>query len=159
MKRFFIIACVVVAAALAGWAGWHSFSSAPLPAPGAAPMAVPAKVLSSSASMPALLPVASTTLVVFDGTKNIVNSAVPVAATSTVFSVVKAAAANTGLAFDYKVYPGTGILITEIGDKINGAGGAYWQYWVNGAYATEGADHATVHAGDRIEWKFTASQQ
>jgi len=122
-------------------------------------MAVPAEVPSSSASAPALLPVASATLVVFDGTKNIVNGAVPVAATSTVFLVVQTAAANAGLAFNYKAYPGTGILITEIGDKINGAGGAYWQYWVNGVYATEGADHTAVHAGDRIEWKFTASQQ
>ncbi len=155
MKRVFIIACIVAAAALAGWAGWHSFSSAPA----AAPIAVSTEAPSSSVSMPALPSVASATLVVFDGTKDIVNGTVSIIAASTVFSVVQVAAANAGLAFNYKVYPGTGILITEIGDKINGVGGAYWQYWVNGVYATEGADHTAVHAGDRIAWKFTASQQ
>lgn len=145
MKRFVIITCIAGAVALALWAGWSSIFPAPVTEPSGPP--------------PASGVVPSATLVIFDGTKDIFHGVVPLAPTSTVFALVQTAAASSGLPFAYRAYPGMGLLITKIGGKINGKGGAYWQYWVNGAYATEGADHTAVYAGDRIEWKFTASQQ
>ncbi len=47
-----------------------------------------------------------------------------------------------------------GDLITQIGDRVNGTGGNYWQYWVNNNYASVGADSYIVKGRDVIEWKF-----
>lgn len=58
-----------------------------------------------------------------------------------------------------KEYKGLGALIEQIGSTANGAGGRYWQYWVNNSYASVGADQYTIKPGDVIEWKFAPSQQ
>ena len=58
----------------------------------------------------------------------------------------------------YKSFPGLGKLITSIGDKENGKGGAYWQYWVGDEYAKVGASSYMPQEGDEIKWKFTKQQ-
>lgn len=78
---------------------------------------------------------------------------------STAFDVLRAAAAAKNLALEHKTYPGMGVLVTRIGDGRNGAGGAYWQYWINGAYATVSADNAAIHPNDVLEWRLTSSAQ
>ena len=62
------------------------------------------------------------------------------------------------IAFIYKDFPGLGSLVDQIGEKKNGDGGKYWQYWVNGDYAKVGADAYGINPGDSILWKF-ANQQ
>lgn len=82
-----------------------------------------------------------------------------IAASGAVLDVTRSFAEKNGLALETKTYPGMGTLVTRIGESKNGAGGAYWQYWVNGNYATVSADNATVRPGDQIEWKFSNSEQ
>lgn len=82
-----------------------------------------------------------------------------VAADGTVLDAIRDFAAENSLAFETKTYPGMGILVIRVGDSKNGAGGAYWQYWMNGKYATSAADSVAVHPGDSIEWKFSDSAQ
>src|SRR3989344_7748947 len=64
-----------------------------------------------------------------------------------------------GIDVAYETFTGLGELITRIGDKRNGTGGKYWQFWVNGAYSQVGASSYIPRVGDVIEWKFTPSQQ
>lgn len=47
-----------------------------------------------------------------------------------------------------------GILVEQIGDKVNGEGGKYWQYWVNNVSIPRSSDSYILSAGDVIEWKF-----
>ena len=142
-----MIVAVVVVGALLIWAMVLNVVR-----PAQAPPIAPSAALLSPAA-------ASATLVVFDGTKNILEASVSVSATSTVFSTLQSLAANSGISLAFREYPGVGYLVTKIGDMTNGAGGAYWQYWVNGVYAQESADHTPVHGGDNVLWKFASSQQ
>ena len=66
------------------------------------------------------------------------------------------AAAN--IPFEYKEYSGLGALVTKIGDKSNGTGTSYWQYWVNNKMPPVGASSYQPRAGDIIEWKFLPDQ-
>ena len=50
--------------------------------------------------------------------------------------------------------PADSILVQSIGSDVNGDGGRWWQYWINGAYGTVGADHAALKNGDEVEWRF-----
>lgn len=149
-KRTWIVAGVAIAAVFVLWEFSYFIAS---------PDGVttsPATTISPS------LPSTSTaqvTLIVFDGEKNTLDTSMPVFETSTVFSLLQSATASSGVAFAYKDYPGMGYLVTKIGDKTNGAGEVYWQYWINGAYAEKSADQQPIHNGDIIDWKFTASQQ
>jgi hypothetical protein len=140
-KYLFIVGGIIIVGALFLW-------------PIGSVVKAPVRVDSTTISVP----IASTTLVIFDGTKNIFDGTVAATETSTVFSVLELAAASSGIALSYKNYPGMGYLVTKIGDKTNGADSAYWQYWVNNNYATQGADQHIVNPGDAILWKFTATQ-
>lgn len=74
----------------------------------------------------------------------------------TLWLIMQRELAKKGIALEYDNYGGEfGVLITQIGDKKNGEGGRYWQYFVNGKYATTGASTYRVKAGDVIEWRFT----
>lgn len=57
-----------------------------------------------------------------------------------------------------KDYGTLGVLITKIGDQENGAGGKFWQYWLNKKYGTLGVSKQLVKSGDLIEWRFLAEQ-
>jgi hypothetical protein len=148
-KNLLIVAGITILAVFALWASPYFWSTPTIPV-------LPAITVSTSSPSTST---AQATLIVFNGTKNIIDVSVPVFGTSTVFSVLQSATASSGVAFAYKDYPGMGYLVTKIGDKMNGTGEAYWQYWINGAYAEKSADQQLVHSGDVIDWKFTASQQ
>src|SRR3989344_5335623 len=45
----------------------------------------------------------------------------------------------------------------ELAAKNNSAEGGYWQYWINGNYASVGASEYLLKPGDKIEWKFSKS--
>jgi len=51
--------------------------------------------------------------------------------------------------------PSESVLVVSIDGLGNGNGGRWWQYWINGAYGNVGADHAQLHDGDVVEWRFT----
>jgi hypothetical protein len=74
------------------------------------------------------------------------------------FDVLKRSTQAAGLAFDSKDYKDLGSLVTQLGDKKNGAGNRYWQYWVNNQSPRVGAGAYILHPGDVVEWKFTPSQ-
>ena len=73
------------------------------------------------------------------------------------FAVLERIMAQNSIAFKYKNYGGElGVFIIQIGDKKNGDdGNKFWQYTVNGVYASVGASHYTVQQGDVISWYFT----
>ena len=77
----------------------------------------------------------------------------------TLFLATQRLADANGLAFEYGDYGDMGMLITGLGSRRSGEGGAYWQYWVNGLYAQVGASAYQLQNGDRIEWKLTDAQQ
>jgi hypothetical protein len=55
-------------------------------------------------------------------------------------------------------YGDLGILISQIGDKLNGDGNAYWQYWVNNQQAQIAANDYIISPGDVISWQFRESE-
>ena len=82
-----------------------------------------------------------------------------IVASGTVLDAIQVFAEKNNLSFEIKTYSGMGTLVTRIGGKKNGTSGAYWQYWLNGIYATSSANSVAVRPGDRIEWKFSDSAQ
>ncbi len=46
------------------------------------------------------------------------------------------------------------IFVDSIGPYVGGDDNRYWQYYVNGEYATVGADKIIIKNGDVIEWRF-----
>ena len=98
--------------------------------------------------------------VMFDyGNGNIVSYDLAPAAGENLFQATKDLAAKNNLQFDYKDYKGLGVLVTQIGNDKNGAGGRYWQYWVNDKLAPVGASDYVIRSGDVIEWKFTLPKE
>ncbi|MCX6785183.1 MAG: DUF4430 domain-containing protein [Candidatus Komeilibacteria bacterium] len=77
---------------------------------------------------------------------------VRVAAPATVLTALQAI---KDLPVETKDYGQLGVLITKIGDVANGQEGKYWQYWLNGVYATVGAGQQAIKTNDIIQWKFT----
>jgi len=73
------------------------------------------------------------------------------------FNVTKEVATSNELDFEYKDYDEMGILITRIGDKINGEDEAYWQYWINNEQALVAANSLILEAGDVVTWQFRQS--
>jgi len=47
--------------------------------------------------------------------------------------------------------------VTSINDIQNGKDGGYWQYYVNGRYATTGCSLCHLHDNDVVEWRFELS--
>jgi len=76
----------------------------------------------------------------------------------TAFELTERIAEANNIGFDFKEYSGLGILVTEIGDKTNGEGDMFWQYWVNNKSPEIGAGEYRVQAGDVIMWKFLKYQ-
>ena len=72
--------------------------------------------------------------------------------------IMKNKLAAENIPFEYKEYAGLGALVTKIGDKSNGTGTSYWQYWVNNKRPLVGASSYQPRAGDIIEWKFLPDQ-
>ena len=77
----------------------------------------------------------------------------------TVFDLLKKITEENNLEFSFKEYPDMGVLVESIGNVKNDFGiNKWWQYWVNGQYATVGADKYELKNGDFIEWKYIKGQ-
>jgi Domain of unknown function (DUF4430) len=80
----------------------------------------------------------------------------PVAtANNTAFGILREASATLGFSLSFVPYEiPMGVFVTGINGSMNGDGGRYWQYWVDGAYGMVAADHRALHDGDVIQWTF-----
>ena len=84
---------------------------------------------------------------------------VPIVAEEDLFQVMEKAAKGNDLTLESKEYEGLGVLVTKIGEKKNGEGDRYWQYWVNQQKPEVGAGAYVPQSGDFIEWKFLPFKQ
>jgi hypothetical protein len=50
--------------------------------------------------------------------------------------------------------PPDSVFVHSIGGDVNGDGGRWWQYWIDGVYGSVGASHAALSDGDVLEWRF-----
>lgn len=73
----------------------------------------------------------------------------------TLFELMHRLEIENEVQLSYKTFPGLGVLIESIGEKKNGEGGAYWQYWINNQYAKVGASEYLPKEGDEILWRYT----
>ena len=71
------------------------------------------------------------------------------------FDFTKNELARKNITFEYQEYPSLGSMVTKIGDKKSSEKDGYWQYWINGEYASVGASDYLLKPGDKIEWKFS----
>lgn len=76
----------------------------------------------------------------------------------TVLDLLTRVVQENNFEFKTKDYGDLGILVTQIGDKVNGQDNRYWQYWVNGEQVMVGAGKYKLSGGERIEWKFVESE-
>lgn len=75
----------------------------------------------------------------------------------TVFSILREA--NETLGFDLRWveygWPYDDVYVTSInGSRNDGSRGLWWQYCVNGEYASQGAQHQEVRDGDAVLWTY-----
>ena len=54
--------------------------------------------------------------------------------------------------------PYSAVFIDGINGSMNGDGGRWWVFWVDGAYGNTAADLAVLHGGDHILWRFTVPE-
>lgn len=79
---------------------------------------------------------------------------------NTVFGLLIEASIELGFDVEYVPYEiPQGMFVTAINDTVNGSGGLYWQYWVNGLIGQVAADKQALFDGDHVLWKFTAPEQ
>lgn len=82
-------------------------------------------------------------------------SDIPYVTGATAFSILK----NAMVPIVYDPSTGAGVFVRQIGEKKNGDGGRYWQYWVNGQFALVAADKYLLKRGDQVKWEFAAEQK
>ena len=61
---------------------------------------------------------------------------------------------KSGVALEKRNFPGVGVFIEAI-NGVHNTGNYYWQFWVNGEYATVGASQYALRNGDEVLWKRT----
>jgi hypothetical protein len=75
---------------------------------------------------------------------------------NTAFGILHEASDRLGFALVYRSYDvPPGILVLGINGSMNGEGGRYWLYWVNGVYGTVAADRQALRDGDTVLWRFS----
>jgi hypothetical protein len=79
---------------------------------------------------------------------------IPIVAGDTAFSTLLRVAATKNISVGYKQYS-FGKMITQIGSK-RAEGAYYWALYMNGNYATIGAEDLVVSEGDKLEWRYEA---
>jgi hypothetical protein len=72
----------------------------------------------------------------------------------TVLDLTDKVAKENNLIFKTKDYGSLGVLITQIGEKINGQDNMYWQFLVDDKYSEIGASLYKLQGGEKIEWRF-----
>lgn len=83
---------------------------------------------------------------------------IEISGNTNLLDIMKNKLAAENIPFEYKEYAGLGALVTKIGNKSNGTGTSYWQYWVNNKRPPVGASSYQPRADDIIEWKFLPDQ-
>src|SRR5439155_1089171 len=85
----------------------------------------------------------------------------PVATTNnTAFGILREASVTLGFSLTYVPYEiPKGVFVTGINGSMNGDGGRYWQYWVDGTYGTVAADHKGLGDGDVVQWTFSTPSE
>ncbi len=75
---------------------------------------------------------------------------------NTAFSFLLEGARSLDLSVTWQNYtvPANAVFVSSVGGDVNGNGGRWWQYWIDGAYGSVGADHAALNDGDVLEWRF-----
>ncbi len=78
---------------------------------------------------------------------------------NTAYSLLTEASTRLGFPVQAVLYSvPSGVFVTAINGTTNGQDGKWWQYWVDGAYATIGADHYALKTGDTVLWRFSNDQ-
>lgn len=72
------------------------------------------------------------------------------------FEALETASDIAGWSLRYDNYS-YGKMIVSVNGYDNGDGGAYWQYRVNGVYASVSSDSYAIAHGDSIVWSFSSS--
>jgi hypothetical protein len=73
----------------------------------------------------------------------------------TMFSLLQRSTERNDLSLKYTYYKDfDSMLVDSIGTDVNGEGGKYWQYYVNGDIPMIGCDKYIVSNGDMVLWKF-----
>jgi len=78
---------------------------------------------------------------------------------NTAFGFIREANLTEGFELRWAEYgwPYNDVFVTSINGTANdGAGNLWWQYCVNGAYASVGAASQAIRSGDRITWAYAA---
>lgn len=84
----------------------------------------------------------------------------PVTVNNTAFGILREASATLDFSLTYQLYEvPQGVFVTEINGSVNGEGGRYWQYWVDGAYENVAADHRALREGETVLWSFSIPQE
>ncbi len=63
-----------------------------------------------------------------------------------------------GLVWSNWSAPYSAVFIEGINGSINGEGGRWWVFWVNGTYGSTAADLTVLHGGEAILWRFTTPE-
>lgn len=75
----------------------------------------------------------------------------------TVLELLKTVAQENNLPVMTRDYGSLGVMVTQIGDKINGQDNKYWQYYINGKYSEIGAGSYKLTGSEKIDWRFEAN--
>jgi hypothetical protein len=78
---------------------------------------------------------------------------------NTVFRLLREASVTLGFELDYVEYgwPYNDVFVTSInGTRNDGARNLWWQYCVNGTYASQGALHQDIRDGNAVLWVYAA---
>ena len=75
---------------------------------------------------------------------------------NTVLTFLLEAAASQGFAVQHQHWESLGASkVDAINGIRDGAGGLFWQYWVNGVYGDVGANRYILADGDAVLWRHT----
>jgi uncharacterized protein DUF4430 len=111
---------------------------------------------------PAAVPIASVRSVRLDidGSGWSIHYAPERTTNNTAFGILLEASAVLAFAVQYQVYEiPKGVFVLGINGSMNGDGGRYWQYWVNGVYGAVAADHQGLRGGDAVAWRYSVPQE
>jgi len=72
----------------------------------------------------------------------------------TPFSALETACSIAGWSLKYDNYS-YGKLVVSVNGYTNGDNATYWQYWVNGVYASVSSDSYMLSDGDAVLWSFS----
>src|SRR5205823_12948729 len=111
---------------------------------------------------PATVPVASVRSVRLDidGSGWSIHYAPERTTNNTAFGILLEGSAVLAFSVQYQVYEiPKGVFVLGINGSMNGDGGRYWQYWVNGTYGTVAADHQGLGDGDVVQWTFSTPSE